>query len=344
LHLYVETTYRNPLIEEPWADPAVAGPDQDGWYWSYATDDDHEPLPRRQFKVARSRDLVRWETHPDGAQLGALPDPVPNYSRHRASWAPDVRRLGPESWVLYGSLRFDDHEHDGENGHGIFVARSSGPTGFAEPRVLRRGPGFTVIDPCHYRSSRLGRSFLYWGSGFAPIFGQELREDGLDFAPGSAPRAVLHPNPDIAAERLWEGVHVIEHPEDGHPIMIASSACTWIGPYRAHSFRAGAHPLDPFTPNPGGRPLLAENDVWGLCGQVFVQPDAIGQHWIFYHAVRGGAVIPGTDEVEHMGRRGVPLRQLCMDRLLFDSAGHPYVEGGSPSWTTKPGPVVRKRF
>ena len=58
LNAFVETTYCNPLIEEVWADPALAGPDQDGFYWSYATDDEHEPLPRRRFKVARSRDLV----------------------------------------------------------------------------------------------------------------------------------------------------------------------------------------------------------------------------------------------------------------------------------------------
>jgi arabinan endo-1,5-alpha-L-arabinosidase len=84
--------------------------------------------------------------------------------------------------------------------------------------------------------------------------------------------------------------------------------------------------------------------VWNLCGQVFVMTDAIGQRWLFYHAVKGDTVIPGTENVEAMGRRGVPLRQLCMDRLLFDTAGHPYVEGGSPSSTLQAGPVVRRQF
>ena len=342
MKLYTETTYCNPLIEEPWADPAVAGPDADGFYWCYATDDEHEPPPRRRFKVARSRDLVRWETHPKGARRGAVPRPIPNYGRHRASWAPDVRRLGPDAWNLYGSLRFDDHEDESPHGHGIFVARSSRATGFADPKVLKRGPGFTVIDPCFYRSSRLGRNFLYWGSGFAPIHGQEMTEDGLDFAEGSEPRPVLAPNPADPEERLWEGVHVIEHPEDRQPILIASKVCTWIGPYRAYSFRGGDHPLAPFSPNPGARPVLAESADWNLCGQVFVVADAIGQHWAFYHAVKGDSVIPGTEDVWAMGRRGVPLRQLCMDRLLFDGAGHPYVESGSPSSTRQAGPVVRR--
>ena len=99
---YVETTYCNPVIEEVWADPALAGPDRDGFYWSYATDDEHEPLPPRLFKAARSRDLVHWETHPVGAERGALPRPIPNYGRYRACWAPDVRRTSPNSWTLYG--------------------------------------------------------------------------------------------------------------------------------------------------------------------------------------------------------------------------------------------------
>lgn len=108
--VYVETTYRNPLVEEVWAGPALAGPDRDGFYRSYATDDEHEPLPRRLFKAARSRDLVHWELHPAGAQLGALLRPIPNCGRYRACWAPDVRRIRPGFRTLYASLKFDDHE------------------------------------------------------------------------------------------------------------------------------------------------------------------------------------------------------------------------------------------
>lgn len=342
---YVETTYSNPVIEEVWADPAVAGPDDEGWYWCYATDDEHEPLPARRFKVARSRDLVRWETHPPGTERGAIPGPIPNQGRYRACWAPDVRRLGPRDWVFYGSLKFDDHADLGPRGHGIFAARAAGPTGFADPAVLARGPGFTTIDPCFHRSAALGRSLLYWGSGGAPILGQELRADGMGFAPGSAPRAVLTPDPANPDERLWEGVHVIERPGTGEPILLASGVDTWIGPYHVVAFEGGPHPLDPFRhPPPGRPPLLARNEVWNRCGQVFVLRDAVGQGWIFYHAVRGDAVIPGTEVVEVGGgrRRGVPLRPMCMDRLLFDAVGLPYVEGGSPSSGPRAGPVVRR--
>jgi arabinan endo-1,5-alpha-L-arabinosidase len=342
LNAFVETTYCNPLIGEVWADPALAGPDQDGFYWSYATDDEHEPLPRRRFKVARSRDLVQWEAHPKDARLGALPRPIPNYGRYRACWAPDVRRISPAVWNLYGALKFDDHEDQGPKGHGIFVARSTKPTDFSDPTVLLRGPGFTVIDPCFYRSSELGRNFLYWGSGHAPIFGQELTEDGLAFVAGSSPFAVLAPHSADPDDRLWEGVHVIEHPEDWVPIFLASKVDTWVGPYRTYAFRGGSQPLDSVTPSPGGRPVLTENAVWNRCGQVFVLSDAVGQLWLFYHAVRGDTIIPGTEQVEFMGRCGVPLRQMCMDRLLFDAAGFPFVEGGSPSATPQVGPVVRR--
>ncbi|WP_270934817.1 glycoside hydrolase family 43 protein [Falsiroseomonas oryzae] len=339
---FVETTYANPLIEEPWADPAVAGPDDEGWYWCYATDDEHEPEPPRRFKVARSRDLVRWQTHPPGAEAGAIAAPIPNATRFRACWAPDVRRLGPRDWVFYGSLKFDDHAEAGEAGHGIFVARASTPTGFGDPVVLARGRAFTTIDPCFFRSSRSGGQVLYWGSGHGPIRGRELRADGMAFAPGSVPQDVLAPDPANPDEHLWEGAHVIERPGDGAPLMLVSGVCTWSGPYRVHVFEGGSDPLDRFRRPAGGSLLLRENATWNRCGQVFVVQDAIGQHWIFYHAVRGEALIPGTEDVIGTGgRRGIPLRQLCLDPLQFGTDGMPFVEDGSPSAGLRPGPVVR---
>lgn len=342
MRAFRETTYSNPLIEEPWADPAVAGPDAAGWYWCYATDDEHEPGPPRRFKVARSRDLVRWQTHPPGAEHGAIAAPIPNAGRHRAYWAPDVRQLGPRDWVFYGSLKFDDHDEAGEAGHGIFAAHGSGPTGFGVPAVLARGPGFTTIDPCFFHDRRSGRSFLYWGSGHAPILGRELCADGMGFAPGSQAQEVLLPEPDDPERRLWEGVHVIARPSDDTPLLLASGVCTWSGPYRVHVFEGSSDPLGRFRALPGRAPLLRENEVWNRCGQPFVIQDATGQHWIFYHAVRGEALIPGTEAVVGTGgRRGIPLRQLCLDRLHFGADGLPFVEGGSPSSGVRAGPVVR---
>lgn len=337
-----ETSYANPLIEEPWADPALAGPDDDGWYWCYATDDEHEPPPARRFKVARSRDLVRWETHPPGTEAGAIAAPIPHAGRFRACWAPDVRRLGPREWVFYGSVKFDDHAEEGARGHGIIAARGAGPVGFADPVTLARGPGFTTIDPCFFHDRALDQGFLYWGSGGAPIMGQALRPDGLGFAPGSAPRAVLAPDAADPSARLWEGVHAIEQPETGLPLLLVSGVCTWHGPYRVHVFEGGPHPLDPARRPAGGSVLLRENATWNRCGQVFVLRDAIGQHWMFYHAVRGAAVIPGTEDIPRTGGGwGIPLRQLCMDRLCFDADGMPFVEDGSPSVGLRAGPVVR---
>ncbi len=334
----LHATYRNPLIPEPWADPAIAGPDEAGWYWCYATDDEHEPPPARRFKAARSRDLVTWETHPQGAEAGAIAAPIPNAARFRACWAPDVRRLGPREWLFYGSLKFDDHTH--QAGHGIFGARGTGPTGFGVPVILGRGPGFTTIDPCFFHDPRTGRRFLYWGSGDLGILGQELRPDGLGFAPGSAPRQVLATDPTKPDEVLWEGAHVVPQPGTGRPILLVSGVDTWHGPYRVHAFLGGDDPLQPFH-RMSGAPLLQENETWNRCGQCFVVQDAAGQHWMAYHAVRGEAVIPGTEGVERTGGgKGIPLRQFCLDRLHFDGDGLPFVEGGSPSDGEREGPVV----
>jgi len=331
-------TYANPVIAEPWADPAVAGPDEEGWWWCYATDDEHEPLPARRFKAARSRDLVAWETHPPGAEAGAIARPIPDAGRFRACWAPDVRRLGPRDWRFYGSLKFDDHD-DG-NGHGIFVARGEGPLGFGTPEVLARGRGFTTIDPCFFEHSATGRRVLYWGSADAGIWGRELSEDGMAFAPGSVARRVLAADTGDPERRLWEGAHVIEQPGTGLPILLVSGVDTWHGPYRVHAYLGGRDPLGPFRPL-GDGPLLRENAVWNRCGQAFVVRDAAGGHWMFHHAVRGDAVIPGTEAVPRTGGGfGIPWRQTCLDRLLFDERGVPHVEGGSPSSGIRPGPAL----
>lgn len=325
--------YRNPVIVEPWADPAIAGPDDEGWWWCYATDDEHEPLPPRRFKAARSRDLVTWQTHPPGAEAGAIAAPLPNAARFRAHWAPDVRRLGAR-WLFYGSLKFDDHAE--AEGHGIFVAEGSGPTGFGAPRVLARGPGFTTIDPCFFEDPRSFRRFLYWGSGGGPILARELAPDGLGFAPGSTPRPVLQTDPADPVARLWEGAHVVARPGDGRPVLMVSGSDTWHGPYRVHAF-LGDDPLGPFL---DGVEVLRENAAWSLCGQGFVLRDASGQDWLAYHAVRGGGVIPGTEAVSANGRLGVPLRQMCLDRLVWGPDGMPRVAGGSPSQEYQEGPVV----
>ncbi|WP_237216177.1 glycoside hydrolase family 43 protein [Falsiroseomonas oryziterrae] len=325
--------YRNPVIAEPWADPAIAGPDEEGWWWCYATDDEHEPPPPRRFKVARSRDLVTWQTHPPGAEAGAIAAPIRNATRFRACWAPDVRRLGTR-WLLYGSLKFDDHTE--QAGHGIFVAESGGPTGFGAPRILERGPGFTTIDPGFHEDSRSGRRYLYWGSGGGPILARELAADGLGFAACSAPHAVLHPDPDDPVGRLWEGAHVIARPGDLRPVLLVSGADTWRGPYRVHAF-LGDDPLGAFT---GGVEVLRENAAWQLCGQCFALRDTAGQDWLAYHAMRGEAVIPGTEDVWAHGRLGVSLRQMCLDRLVWGADGMPRVQGGSPSTDWQAGPEV----
>jgi arabinan endo-1,5-alpha-L-arabinosidase len=231
-------------------------------------------------------------------------------------------------------LQFDDH--DEAAGHGIFVAAGTGPTGFGAPRILARGPGFGTIDLCFHEDPRSGRRFLYWGSGGGPILARELGADALGFAPGSVARAVLHPDPADPVARLWEGAHVVARPGDGRPVLLVSGACTWNGPYRVWAF-LGDDPLGPFA---GGVEVLREGAAWNRCGQGFVLRDAAGRHWLVYHAVRGDAVIPGTEATRLHGRRGVPLRETCLDPLVFGADGMPRVEGGVPSAGWRDGPVL----
>jgi hypothetical protein len=53
-------------------------------------------------------------------------------------------------------------------------------------------------------------------------------------------------------------------------------------------------------------------------------------------------VIPGAEQVEAVGRGGIPLRRMCMKRRLFGAAGFPIL-GALAFLTPRAGPVVRKR-
>jgi hypothetical protein len=326
LGAYVETTYRNQLIEEVWADPALAGPDKHGFYWSNATDDEHEPLSRRSFKAPRSRDLVHWETHPAGARVGALPRPIPNYRRHRACWAPDVRRVGPDSWALYGSLEFDDHEDDGPEGHGIFVAQPGGTTGFADPVALKRGAGVTVSGPCFYRSTKLDQLPVL-GLGARPDLRPGARGGRSDLRRGgrAARRARAEPG-GPRGPALGRGARD-RAPETAEPISSHPWCALGWDPSRPSRSRGDRIRSVPSLRRlEGGRPWLRTRT-----GPLRPGLRPAGRHRAALD------VLPCRP-----GRRGHPgHRAGSVDGPPRHRAAA-YVEGSSSSSRLRPGPVVRR--
>ncbi|MFL6863105.1 MAG: family 43 glycosylhydrolase, partial [Allosphingosinicella sp.] len=154
----------------------------DGYYYAYATQTERDGV-RINLQVARSRDLLHW------TRLGdALPVKPAWASRTWDFWAPHaVRRDG--RYFLYFSAKPDAALADERKGLCLAVATAERPEGpFTDVgRPLQCGESFVNIDPMAFDDPATGKRLLYWGSGFQPIKVQELAEDRMSFAPGSAP-------------------------------------------------------------------------------------------------------------------------------------------------------------
>ena len=78
--------------------------------------------------------------------------------------------------------------------------------------------------------------------------------------------------------------------------------------------------------------MLKPNQNWDCPGQNCIVTDALGSEWMVYHAVDSNdRYIKDTDKF---------MRKMCMDRVLYDAAGWPYIENYSPSSEPKAGPVI----
>src|SRR3982750_3328494 len=86
---------------------------------------------------------------------------------------------------------------DERHGLCLAIATASAPAGpFVDMgHPLQCGEGFINIDPMAFDDPATGKRLLYWGSGFKPLKVQELARGGLAFAPGSAPKDLVWPNP-----------------------------------------------------------------------------------------------------------------------------------------------------
>ena len=145
-------TYRNPILDADFPDPAVilAG---DGHYYAYATQTlrDGEWI---NIQVARSADLVHWhhlgDAHAAQAGLGA---------ETQDFWAPYCFAHG-DRYLMYYSATPDVCDVP-ERGHCLAIATASSPAGpfvdIGMPLLL--GMGFEYIDPMVLNDPETGGTF-----------------------------------------------------------------------------------------------------------------------------------------------------------------------------------------
>lgn len=305
-------TYVNPVLDRDFPDPAVLRAD-DGWFYAYATQSTAAGTVFN-LQVARSRDLVSWE------HLG---EALPAKPRWAAStwkfWAPHViHDREQRRYVMYYSA-----EPDSAKGKCLAVASSPLPSGpfvdAGEPLLC--GEGIENIDPMAFDDPKSGKRLLYWGSGGKPIRVQELDADRLRFAPGSEPKAVLHPVADEAYRTLIEGAWVL-YRDGAYYLFFSGDRCCGAKPNYALMVARSTDALGPFEPL--ARPILEKNVSWDAPGHNSIVADDAGTDWILYHAMRAA-----------------PNRLLLLDRLVWRD-GWPRVEGDQPSVSRQSAPELRR--
>jgi arabinan endo-1,5-alpha-L-arabinosidase len=302
-------TYRNPILDRDFPDPAALLAD-DGFFYAYATQSRDE-RGWINIQTARSADLITWETLGD-----ALPVKPAWAAQTQDFWAPYVLHDG-HRYVMFYSAKPDTHQ--GKPGHSLGIAiadRPQGPfTDIGQPFLS--GEGFEVIDPMVLRDPASGRAYLYWGSGFQPIKVQELSDDLLSFAPGSVPIDIAWPNPvEGAFPRLVEAAWVIAHEGAYYLFYSGDNCCGPQAEYGVMVARA-TNPLGPFETLEQARGvrhslMLTRNDKWLAPGHNGVVTDSEGVHWMLYHAV--DIDCPRQRQEDEINSR----RVLLIDRIEWE--------------------------
>ena len=313
-----------PSMQAAWdldfPDPSVIKA-KDGYYYAYATQTITEQGPKRllNLQVARSKDLNSW-TH-----LGdALPMKPAWASKGQKFWAPHVAEHGGKYFAYYSA------EPDQGKGLCLAVAVSISPAGpFTDiGNPLRCGPGFENIDPMLFEDPKSGLPLLYWGSGFGPIYVQQLASDRISFAANSKLTALIHPQPNSPAEkymRLVEGAWV-EYKNGTYFLFFSGDSCCE-NPHYAVLVAKSQSAFGPFElleqSTKTTSVILQESPKFTGPGHNSVITDENGASWILYHAIeransRLQYPIPGDRFVR---------RVLLKDRLCWpsDSSGWPEV-------------------
>ncbi|MES3038619.1 MAG: glycoside hydrolase family 43 protein, partial [Bdellovibrionota bacterium] len=283
-------------LDMDFPDPSIMLAD-DGWYYAYATQtmldgeflnlkSNLDPKSARpvlvNIQLAKSQDLKNWKYVGE-----AMPDRPPWAFTTQKIWAPHVVKLGQQYVMYYSALQ------DFTDQFCIAVATSSNPAGpfvdMGKPLVC--GNSFENIDPVYFKDPLSKKSYLYWGSGFAPIRAQELSNDGLSFAVGSMPINLLYPRsvgPEPNYQRLVEAAWVTYN-EGYYYLFFSGANCCDPNPSYAVMVARSRNALGPFEIS--GRAdrtygvILSESARFTAMGHNAVITDKDGIQWLFFHGI-----------------------------------------------------------
>lgn len=313
-------TYSNPIIDADFPDPSVIHVPGDGYY-AYATHDEIS-LTINNIQLCKSDDFINWSE-----PVGALTE-LPTWAKTcNKFWAPQVVKVGNQYRLYYAA------EPDTKDGMCLAMAVSNEPHGFTDiGKPLAQVPGSTykMIDPCFFYDVKSGKNLLYYGSAHEPISVVEIADDGYSFI--SKPVNVLFPKPGVQFESLREGAFVTYQSKFDRYFLWVSGDNTWAENGYAVSVFWSADPMEEFQPIPGNHILLKPNVKWDSPGQNCIFTDAEKNDWIIYHAV--DVEDKFIDNTNHFKRK------MCMDKVIYDEDGWPYVNSNSPSFEKEAAPIL----
>ena len=309
-----QTRYTNPVYNIDFADPSVQRA-TDGTFYAYATG----------CQVAKSADLVHWTN-----VSNVLARPTWNDSTYvkdgkqqtdyYSLWASDVNYVEGRYVMYYASALWGNGSRTG-----IGVATGMSPTRLTDVGRMFRSTEIGVensIDPCYIEEG--DRKYLAWGS-FNGIYIAELSDDGLAVKDASQIKRI--------AGNAFEGALI--HKRGGYYYLFASTGSCCEGLRSTYETVVGRsrNLMGPYSDKTGQlmtsnhrTVIITKNQSWvGPGHNSEIITDDEGQDWIMYHAY--SAQTPDVGRV------------LMLDRLKWDAMGWPQIEGGSPSWKEKDGPV-----
>ena len=306
----VKATYRNPVIRISAPDPTAIRL-ADGTYYLYATED------IRNLPIFKSRNLVDWEEVGTAFTDATRPDFVDNNpeGKKAALWAPDIHFVKEKYLLTYSLAEWGNHWIST-----IGYAVADSPEGPFTPKGKifnsRDVDVENSIDQFVYEEA--GRYCILWGSFFG-IYIMELEiADDLTITPKFDTKRQI-------AGNAYEGINLWKR--DGYYYLFGSIGSCCEGEKSTYTTVVGRSRdlWGPYVNKAGERMLDNAHEVVvhkddrfvGTGHNALLQLDDAGQTWMLYHAF----------ELSNLGAQ----RQVLLDRVLWDDAGWPVINGQQPS-------------
>ena len=315
---FVQTYYRNPILEMSCADPHIIK--HDGVYYIFSTG----------LNVYKSTDTIKWES------AGTM-DISPKWGTNGAgNWAPDVAKIGNKYMVYYSRSTW------GDANPGIGVASADHPLGpWTDHGCLFLSKDIGVensIDPGVFVGQD-NKVYMVWGS-FRGIYGVQLTDDGLGLYGGidyaRENKVLVAGQPGEWDGATFEGSYVIF--KDGYYYFFGSSGTCCDGLSSTYNVRIGRsrNPLGPYVDsngqnlannrNVGHQVIQGSSNLVGP-GHNSILIDDAGDYWLVYHVWK-------NDNGNAKGR------YLAIDKLIWDDNGWCSVKSTMPSGKKTEAPYI----